>query len=76
MTAVGKIFKPTLRQDAVERAVRAVLDEQGLTGEIEVTAGGPRGMKVAVTLAAGGDPDVARLQDVLDGYLFQATVTT
>ena len=75
MTAVGKIFKPTLRQDAVERAVRAVLDEQGLTGEIEVTAGGPRGMKVAVTLAAGGDHDVARLQDVLDGYLFQATVT-
>ena len=27
VTAVGKIFKPSLRQDAVERVVRTLLDE-------------------------------------------------
>ena len=42
MTAVGKIFKPILRQDAVERVVQGILDERGLQGDVEVTAGGPR----------------------------------
>ncbi len=72
VTAVGKIFKPTLREDATRRAVEAVLTEQAMTGEVEAAAGGPRGMDVTVALTEG---DVSKLQSVLDGYLFQATVT-
>ena len=76
MTAVGKIFKPILRQDAVERVVQGILDERGLQGDVEVTAGGPRGMSVRVTLDKGDDPASSQLQQVLDGYLFGATVET
>ena len=76
MTAVGKIFKPTLRQDAAERVVQGILDERGLQGDVEVTAGGPRGMSVRVTLADDGDHASSQLQQVLDGYLFGATVET
>ena len=76
MTAVGKIFKPVLRQDAVERVVQGILDERGLQGDVEVTAGGPRGMSVRVTLGEGGDQASSQLQQVLDGYLFGATVET
>ena len=76
MTAVGKIFKPILRQDAVERVVQGILDERGLQGDVEVTAGGPRGMRVRVTLGEGGEHAASQLQEVLDGYLFGATVET
>lgn len=76
MTAVGKIFKPILRQDAVERVVQGLLDERGLQGDVDVTAGGPRGMSVSVTLDEGDGDAAAQLQEVLDGYLFGATVDT
>ena len=76
MTAVGKIFKPILRQDAVERVVQGILDERELQGAVEVTAGGPRGMSVRVTLGKGGEQAASQLQEVLDGYLFGATVET
>jgi hypothetical protein len=47
-----------------------------LQGDVEVTAGGPRGMSVRVTLGEGGDQASSQLQQVLDGYLFGATVET
>jgi fatty-acyl-CoA synthase len=74
MTAVGKIFKPVLREDATERAVQALLDERDLVGEVTVAAGGPRGMNVAVTLDDADEAAVAELREVLGGYLFSATV--
>ena len=76
MTAVGKIFKPILREDSVRRAVRGILDERGLDGEVDVTAGGARGMRVKVALADADGTDTSGLQNVLDGYLFQATVVS
>jgi fatty-acyl-CoA synthase len=75
MTAVGKIFKPTLRRDAALLTVRGLLAEQNLDGEVEVTAGGPRGMRVTVELADDDGANAAQLQDVLNSYLFEATVT-
>jgi fatty-acyl-CoA synthase len=74
MTAVGKIFKPSLREDTVRRAVQAILADRGLAAEVDVKAGGPRGMSVAVTLAGGDDSAASQLQVVLDGCLFRATV--
>jgi len=75
MTAVGKIFKPALREDTVRRTVQTILAERHLAGEVDVAAGGPTGMSVTVTLAEGDDNDASQLQEVMDGYLFQATVT-
>jgi fatty-acyl-CoA synthase len=76
MTAVGKIFKPFLREDTVRRTVQTILAERHLGGEVDVTAGGPRGMSVTVTvtLTNDDDTDTSQLQEVLDGYLFQATL--
>ena len=75
MTAVGKIFKPALRRSAVERTVQAILSEHDLTGDVDVTVGGPRGMKVNVTLSGGHEGGASQLQELLDAYLFEATVT-
>lgn len=76
MTAVGKIFKPVLREDVTERTVRTILGDRGLTGDVTVTAGGPRGMTVTVALSEVDDNEVSQLEELLDGYLFEATVTT
>ena len=73
MTAVGKIFKPALREDAVRRKVLSILDEHNLTGEVDATAGGSRGMRVSVALRGSGDEDIALLQEVLNGYVFEAS---
>jgi fatty-acyl-CoA synthase len=75
MTAVGKIFKPELRTNAVERKVHAILRERNLEdAEVVVEAGGSRGMIVNVRLADGAG-DIRQLQNDLDDYLFQAQVT-
>ncbi|MFI7641773.1 AMP-binding protein [Nonomuraea sp. NPDC049400] len=37
LTAVGKIFKPRLREDAVRRVVLALLDRAGIAGTVETT---------------------------------------
>jgi fatty-acyl-CoA synthase len=75
VTAVGKIFKPTLRRDAVKRIVESILIQNKLTGDINVTTGGPRGMRVEVKLSDEQHKDVTRLQNLLDAYLFEAVVS-
>ncbi|MGB0385178.1 MAG: acyl-CoA synthetase [Ardenticatenaceae bacterium] len=76
MTAVGKIFKPELRKDAVARAVDAVLREQNLDdAEVVVENGGPRGMIVNIKLVQGDADDARQLQDILNGYLFETKLT-
>ncbi|WJG11331.1 hypothetical protein [Aliiglaciecola sp. LCG003] len=76
VTAVGKIFKPTLRRNAVKRAVDTILTKNKFTGNVTVTVGGPRGMRVDVKLSDAQQKDATRLQDLLDAYLFEATVTS
>ncbi|MDQ3457448.1 MAG: AMP-binding protein [Actinomycetota bacterium] len=77
VTAVGKIFKPSLRQDAVEQVVRALLDEGGLSGSVTASGGGggPRGLRVEITLHDASPADRTHLQGLLDGYLMASTVT-
>ncbi len=74
MTAVGKIFKPSLCEDAAKRAVQTILVERHLAGDVVAAAGGPRGMSVTDTLAASNDDDASQLQEVLDAYLLPATI--
>ncbi|MFT5114967.1 MAG: fatty-acyl-CoA synthase [Parasphingorhabdus sp.] len=76
LTAVGKVFKPALRKDAVERSVVAVLSEQNLDGaKVLVEEGGTRGMIVNVKLAHGDVDDAQQLQETLNGYLFKTKIT-
>ena len=72
-TAVGKIFKPALREDAARLKVLSILDEHCLTGEVEVKTGDLRRLRVDVTLAQATDEDAARLQEALGAYLFEAS---
>jgi len=77
VTAVGKIYKPSLREDAVEQVVRALLDEAGLNGSVAASGGGAglRGLRVEITLHDASPADRDRLQGLLDGYLMASTVT-
>ncbi|MFA3789794.1 acyl-CoA synthetase [Aliiglaciecola sp. SL4] len=75
VTAVGKIFKPTLRRDAVKRIVESILIQNKLTGDVDVTIGGPRGMRVYVKLSDKQQRNITQLQDQLGAYLFEAIVS-
>jgi hypothetical protein len=77
LTAVGKIYKPSLREGAVEHFVRDLLDEQGLSGSVTASGGGGglRGMRVDITLHEASPEDCNRLQELLDGHLMVSTVT-
>jgi fatty-acyl-CoA synthase len=76
MTAVGKIFKPELRKDAVARSVYAILRERNLdSAEVVVEAGGTRGMIVNVNLVDCSADDARQLQEIMNGYLFETKLT-
>ena len=76
MTAVGKIYKPELRKNAVVRSITAVLREQQIDGaEVLVEEGGIRGMIVNVKLIHATADDARQLQEILNAYLFETKVT-
>jgi fatty-acyl-CoA synthase len=76
MTSVGKIFKPLLRSDAIRRVVVEDVAEicHPVQVEVDVVAGGKRGMQVAVTLPAGLADRKDAIEKALDGYLFEHSV--
>jgi fatty-acyl-CoA synthase len=76
VTSVGKIFKPQLRCDAAERLVRDVLRAQHQLPEaqVQVSAGGPRGLIVNVTLPPTAKAALPAVKQALAGYLFEARV--
>lgn len=78
MTSVGKIFKPQLRSDAVQRVVRQEIVEAVGIDEfsVDVVAGGKRGMDVTVTLSAEHSAKRSAAAAVLEGYLFDYKVVT
>ena len=71
-TAVGKIFKPALRENAVKRKVLSILAEHDLEGEVTTSTGELRRIHVDVALNQASDADLARLQKALGAYLFAA----
>lgn len=76
VTAVGKIFKPELRKDAVMRTVDGILRERNLDGaEVYVEKGGPRGMIVNIKLTLDDADDAQQLQEILNGYLFETKIS-
>jgi fatty-acyl-CoA synthase len=58
LTAVGKVFKPALRLDAAERAVRrmlAFLESEGCSVDVSVTTHKEHGTLIGVTLSGTDD---------------------
>lgn len=76
VTSVGKIFKPQLRTDAVQRLVAQVVAEAVGSNDavIDAVAGGKRGIDVTVTLPPALSGKLAAVEKVLDGYLFDYKV--
>jgi fatty-acyl-CoA synthase len=76
MTSVGKIFKPQLRNDAVRRVVVEDVAEicHPVQVEVDVVAGGKRGMQVTVTLPAGLADRKDTIEKAFGGYLFEHSV--
>ncbi len=74
--AVGKIFKPSLRCDAAKMKVTELVQgELGLAkAGVDVVAGGPRGMRVTVTLTQDDRASVSAVEEVLARFLFEARV--
>jgi fatty-acyl-CoA synthase len=76
MTSVGKIFKPELRCDAATRMLKQLLQDQFQLADAQVlvSAGGPRGMRVNVSLPKASQPIVPAVKKMLDAYLFESQV--
>jgi fatty-acyl-CoA synthase len=76
VTSVGKIFKPELRCDAAARMVKQLLSEQFqlADAQVQVSAGGPRGMRVNVSLSERSRSVVPAVKQTLDAYLFESHV--
>jgi len=72
LTAVGKIFKPALREIETARVVREALAAVGVDAAIAIATDPRRGM-VAHVEVAPAEADRARV--ALSGYFFAAEVT-
>ena len=76
LTTVGKIYKPALRCDAAARLVTGMLHtELGVpNASVDVVDGGARGMRVTVSLNEDDRSCVAKVEQALAAYLFEAHV--
>ena len=76
LTTVGKIFKPSLRCIvAKQKVLELVQKEFGITNaEVEVVAGGCRGMRVNITISEGDRSSATELETALAAFLFEAQV--
>jgi fatty-acyl-CoA synthase len=76
LTTVGKIFKPSLRCIvAKQKVLELVQKEFGITNaEVEVVAGGCRGMRVNITISEGDRSSAMELETALAAFLFEAQV--
>jgi fatty-acyl-CoA synthase len=75
-TSVGKIFKPQLRSDAVQRVVaEEIVKAIGVDDlRVDVVAGGKRGFDVTVTLPVVHSAKQSAVEAALEGYLFDYKV--
>ncbi|WP_439133495.1 acyl-CoA synthetase [Pseudomaricurvus sp.] len=74
-TAVGKVFKPELRNNVVEKLVRAELAQLNIeNAELNVQTDKKFGQWVTVTLSSGDRAE--KVKDSLGRYAFKTTVNT
>ena len=77
LTTVGKIFKPILRCDAAKQKVMDLVQNELeiANAQVEAVAGGPRGMRVTVTIPEDDRSSVAKLETALTSFLFEAKIS-
>ncbi|MFB4308392.1 acyl-CoA synthetase [Actinomadura sp. GTD37] len=75
VTAIGKIYKPALVLNSIERLIRAELQRTGRTGQVrtELRDGQPH---ATIRLNTENDNDHARLTDELSRYSFTHEITS
>ena len=71
LTAVGKVFKPALREEAAQRILQEVVSAEAadLLKEVRVTQGGKRGLRATVVLHASSDEVRERIQRALNAFV-------
>lgn len=76
LTSIGKIFKPSLRVDAARYLVKDVLlNVVGLHDvAVDITEGGPRGMRVTVSLTDAQKLSATAVRDAFAGFVFEIIV--
>lgn len=76
LTSVGKIFKPDLRCDAARRVIEPLLTEGlGAAPDVVVHTGGPKGLRVEVTLPEDSSfEEPAEARRLLEPFLFETVV--
>lgn len=76
LTSIGKIYKPALRVDATRYLVADVLfKEVGLKEVmVGVTEGGPRGLRVTVSLTEAQKLSATSVQEAFAGFVFETIV--
>ena len=76
LTSVGKIFKPSLRCQAIKFVIQELLDNEFKlhNAKIDVVSGGPRGMCVTVILSNEDETSAPDIVKALEAYLFETKV--
>jgi fatty-acyl-CoA synthase len=76
LTSVGKIFKPSLRCEISKQKVLDLLQNELEIADarVEAVAGGPRGMRVTVTISKDHRASLSKLETALAEFLFEARV--
>ncbi|HCW85309.1 MAG TPA: acyl-CoA synthetase, partial [Rhodobacteraceae bacterium] len=74
LTSVGKIFKPSLRCEISKQKVLDLLQNELEIADarVEAVAGGPRGMRVTVTISKDHRASLSKLETRLAEFLFEA----
>lgn len=74
LTAVGKVFKPPLRQEAIALVVRRLCDETGVTDpEVRVEEEGGKSVAV-IRVPHADEPEVATLVSRLSRFTFPSRI--
>ncbi|PWE17925.1 acyl-CoA synthetase [Marinicauda salina] len=73
VTAVGKIFKPALREDAAIRAARAVLENAGIR-DVELSAHTEKARGLVVTARLPDKENERAVSDALAEFSFQVEI--
>lgn len=73
VTAVGKIFRPALRQKIIQMTLQEALEKKGITAEVICTHDPHKGLETVVTLT---DPSqAAEAEKLLDSYPLAISIT-
>lgn len=73
VTAVGKIFKPKLREDSAEKAARVALEEAGLS-RLQVRAVTDKQIGLSVIVTGGTKENAPAIAGALEAFSFQVTL--